>query len=136
MVVGILFQLASLCTFALLFGRVLWKLCMVRHSGAPALGRPEEKKLWILTIATAFSMTVLVIRGIYRAIELLQGWQGYLITREVYFIALDGSLMVAAIGVFNILNPACLIGAPPKVTSSADEDAETWIGLGDANVAR
>jgi hypothetical protein len=136
MVVGILFQLASLCTFALLFGRVLWKLCMVRHNGAPALGRPEEKKLWILAIATAFSMTVLVIRGIYRAIELLQGWQGYLITREVYFIALDGSLMVAAIGVFNILHPAYLIGAPPKVASSADKDTETWIGLGDANVAR
>jgi hypothetical protein len=138
MVAGILFQLVSLCTFALLFGRVLWKLCMVRrHSGALALGRAEEKKLWILTVATAFSMTLLVIRGIYRAIELLQGWQGYLITREVYFIALDGSLMIAAIGVFNILNPAYLIGAPPpKVTLRADKENEIWIGLGDANVAR
>jgi len=136
MVAGILFQLASLCTFALLFGRVLWKLCMVRHSGALTLGRAEEKKLWILTVATAFSMTLLVVRGTYRAIELLQGWQGYLITREVYFIALDGSLMVAAIGVFNILNPAYLIGAPPKVTLRADKEAEIWIALGDANVAR
>jgi hypothetical protein len=97
---------------------------MVRHNGALAPGQPEERKLWILTVATAFSMTLLVVRGIYRAIELLQGWQGYLITREVYFIALDGSLMVAATGVFNILNPAYLIGAPPTVTSRADKEAE------------
>ena len=135
MVAGILFQLASLCTFALLFGRVLWKVYMVHYNGAPTLGRLEEKNLWILAIATTLSMTLLVIRGIYRAVELLQGWQGYLITREVYFIAFDGSLMVAAIGIFNILNPAYLMG-PPKVSSSADDEVETWIGLGDVNMAR
>ena len=136
MVAGILCQLAGLCAFALLFGRVLWKLCTVHHSGALALERAQERKLWILTIATAFSMALLVVRGIYRATELLQGWQGYLITREVYFIALDGSLMVAAIGVFNILNPAFLIGGPPKETLRTGNEAEVWIRLGDADVSR
>jgi len=53
-----------------------------------------------------FSVLVLVIRSIYRSIELIQGWRGYLITHEKYFIALDGITMVLAVGVYNIVQPS------------------------------
>ena len=48
---------------------------------------------------------MIVIRGIYRTIEMLEGWHGYLITTESYFIALDGSMMMLAVVVFNFISP-------------------------------
>jgi hypothetical protein len=49
------------------------------------------------------------VRSIYRTIELLQGWKGYLITHEEYFVALDGAMMVAAVVVFNVVHPGWLL---------------------------
>lgn len=49
---------------------------------------------------------MIYIRSIYRTIELLQGWTGYLITHEIYFIVLDGTMMVLAVGIFNLIHPA------------------------------
>ncbi|TXT10963.1 hypothetical protein VHUM_01714 [Vanrija humicola] len=37
----------------------------------------------LLLAGVAFATLMIVIRGIYRAIELLQGWSGYIITHEV-----------------------------------------------------
>jgi len=74
--------------------------------------------------ALGFSILVIVIRSIYRSIELLQGWSGYLITHERYFIALDGGMMVLAVGVYNIIDPAVLL---PKVTAKeamVDQEGE------------
>jgi hypothetical protein len=59
-----------------------------------------------LLIAMIFSIVLIYIRSIYRTIELLQGWTGYLITHQAYFIALDGSMMVPAVAIFNIIHPA------------------------------
>ena len=50
-------------------------------------------------------------RGVYRGIELVQGWRGYLFTREGYAIALDAAVMVVANAVFVVWNPARLIPA-------------------------
>lgn len=59
--------------------------------------------------AMIFSVLCIYVRSIYRTIELLQGWRGYLITHEKYFIALDGAMMVAAVAVFNIIHPGWLL---------------------------
>lgn len=49
---------------------------------------------------------MIYVRSIYRTIELLQGWTGFLITHEVYFVVLDGAMMVLAVGIFNLFHPA------------------------------
>lgn len=99
MVAGILFQLASILVFVSLFTVVIMRA--LRSRGEILT---QRKIQWVIA-ATVFSVVVIVTRSIYRTIELLQGWSGYLITTERYFIALDGAMMILAVGVFNIARP-------------------------------
>jgi len=99
MVAGILFQLASILVFVGLFTVVIMRALKSRGEVLT-----QTKIKWIIA-ATVLSVMVIVTRSIYRTIELLQGWSGYLITTERYFIALDGAMMVLAVGIFNIARP-------------------------------
>ena len=67
-----------------------------------------------LVLATTFSAACIIIRNFYRAIELSQGWNGYLITHEVYFAVLDGALMALAVGVFNVFFPTRYLSGEPE----------------------
>ena len=71
------------------------------------MARAKEVKL--VAIATSISVLLIFIRSIYPTIELSQGWSGFLITHEGYFIALGGTTMILAIAVFNLLNPGSLL---------------------------
>jgi hypothetical protein len=99
MVAGILFQLASILVFVSLFVVVIFRT--LRTKGEFLTQRRVQ---WIIA-AMVLSVVLIVTRSIYRTIELLQGWSGYLITTQRYFIALDGAVMVGAVGVFNIARP-------------------------------
>ena len=52
---------------------------------------------------------MMVLRGVYRSIELVQGWRGYLITHEGYVIGLDAVPMMIAMGVLANFNPGWLL---------------------------
>lgn len=99
MVAGILFQLASILVFVSLFIVVIFRT--LRSKGEVLTQRRVQ---WIIA-AMVLSVVLIVTRSIYRTIELLQGWSGYLITTQRYFIALDGAMMVGAVGIFNIARP-------------------------------
>lgn len=118
MVGGIVFQLVSIIVFALFFVRVMW-------SARAQVGKAKEVKL--IVAATGISVLLIFIRSIYRTIELSQGWSGFLITHEGYFIALDGTLMILAIAVFNIFNPGLLLSMPlsGQVVDQAQRGVET-----------
>lgn len=64
--------------------------------------------------ATTISVAAILVRSVYRTIELLQGWRGYLITRERYFVALDGTMILVALLVYNVLNPGELLRKADK----------------------
>lgn len=110
MVAGIVFQMASITVFAVLF--VLF-IVRARSSNLP-------RKNYFLLGATAFSTVMIYIRSIYRTIELSQGWRGYLITREPYFIVLDGVMVVLATGVFNVFHPGWFGLSKVPLNSSAE----------------
>ncbi|KAL5358773.1 hypothetical protein BJX96DRAFT_173753 [Aspergillus floccosus] len=55
------------------------------------------------------AVTCMVARGVYRSMELMNGWRGYLFTHEVYTIILDAALMFIASLVLCVWNPASLI---------------------------
>ena len=99
MVAGILFQLLSILVFVALFILVIVRAL---KSKAQAL---KQRRVQLVIAATVFSVALVVARSVYRTIELLQGWTGYLITSEKYFIALDGVMMLSAVGVFNFVRP-------------------------------
>lgn len=102
MVAGILFQLATMVVF------VGFMLDFLRR--AFKMEKPGNTNRVIL--AMSLSILTIFIRSIYRSIELLQGWKGYLITHERYFVALDAAMMVVACGIYNVVDPAVLL---PKV---------------------
>ncbi|KAF2137033.1 uncharacterized protein K452DRAFT_236585 [Aplosporella prunicola CBS 121167] len=104
MVAGIVFQMASITLFCFFFGLFLWR---VRH-------RSLSGRVKTLVAATTLSIVVIYIRSIYRTIELSQGWSGYLITHEEFFIALDGAMMVIAVAAFNFVHPATFLPVPTR----------------------
>lgn len=114
MVAGIVFQLFSITIFVICaadFVRRCIRLRLFQNltgSAVPLFG------------AMILSVVCIYIRSIYRTIELSQGWSGYLITHESYFIALDGAMMIVAVAVFNFLHPGWLL--PTSGLSSSKRD--------------
>ena len=107
MVAGIVFQLFSITIF------MACAADFVRRTVSRGLLARQEKltgsSTVVLFAAMIFSVLCVYARSIYRTIELAQGWSGYLITTERYFLALDGAMMVAAVVVFNVFHPAWLL---------------------------
>lgn len=114
MVVGIVAQLVSTCVFALLLNYAFVK-------GSRQIR--ANRNLTLLSGATLLSIACMIIRGIYRSIELLQGWRGYLITTERYAIVLEGCMMIVAVAIFNIFHPGRLI-AEAKLSMEESPEAE------------
>ncbi|KAJ5267263.1 RTA1-domain-containing protein [Penicillium angulare] len=134
MVAGIIFQLVSISVFvffAVDFLRRAFRMGMlksiIKGPLTPLLG------------ATCLSVLVIYIRSIYRTIELVQGWSGYLITHEIYFVILDGVMMVIAVTVFNVCHPGWLVPSDsifvrPKYQDHVEmSDAETQGLRGDTS---
>ncbi|RBR15527.1 hypothetical protein FVER53590_25993 [Fusarium verticillioides] len=117
MVAGIVFQLASMSLFVGLATDFL-----IRITRRGMLNAGKKSSIPILSAMT-LSLLCIYLRSIYRTIELLQGWTGYLVTHERYFIALDGTMMVIAVGVFNFVHPATFL--PPSLA----EDAGEWLEI-------
>jgi hypothetical protein len=104
MVAGIVFQLISISVFV---------YCTIdfflRIKRVGQLQHFTHGPLATLTGAMVLSVVCIYIRSIYRTVELAQGWTGYLITHESYFIGLDGIMMIIAVGVFNLCHPGWLL---------------------------
>lgn len=109
MVAGIVFQLASITLF------VVCAADFVRRTLRLRLLQSLTGSIIPLLGAMVLSIVCIYIRSIYRTIELSQGWSGYLITRERYFIALDGAMMTIAVGVFNFFHPGWLLPKDEKL---------------------
>ncbi|KAJ5371767.1 hypothetical protein N7517_003773 [Penicillium concentricum] len=105
MVAGIVFQLVSISIF------VVCTIDFVRRVTRLGLLRSAKGSFLILMATMVMSVLCIYIRSIYRTIELAQGWDGYLITHESYFIGLDGVLMVIAVGIFNVFHPGWLLSS-------------------------
>ena len=101
-VAGILFQMASVAVFTVFFGIFCFRV--------KKLNLIISTKKKSLLAVTALSILMVYIRSIYRTIEMLQGWNGYLLNHEVYFVVLDASLMVVCGGIFNVIHPGWFLG--------------------------
>ncbi|CRL17754.1 RTA1 like protein [Penicillium camemberti] len=103
MVAGIVFQLFSITIF------VVCAVDFIRRTMRKRLLQSVNGSVIPLFAAMILSIVCIYIRSIYRTIELVQGWDGYLITHESYFVALDGAMMVVSVAVFNVLHPGWML---------------------------
>ncbi|KIW11355.1 hypothetical protein PV08_10655 [Exophiala spinifera] len=98
MVAGIISQLGVAVVFCFLFAVVV-------HRGATQLRDPGNRKLWHITIAIVTAISMMIMRNVYRSIELLQGWRGYLITHERFVVGLDAVPMTISMATFLVIQP-------------------------------
>ncbi|KAF8068863.1 RTA1-like protein [Lyophyllum atratum] len=116
---GIIFQLIMLTLYCCLAMEYLVRYTQGRPIDAQEDG-PEyfrnrkaamTPKLKIMTLALAFNTLFLVIRAIYRTVEFADGWNGRIISTELYFNILDGAMIVLAIYAFNFAHPGVMLAA-------------------------
>jgi len=113
---GIVFQLCVIIGFLLLAAEYLVRYSRDRplsHKTGFARG-PLDKKLKWMIIAVLFNVTCLFIRAVYRTIELADGWNGRVISTQVYFNVLDGGVVTLAMWTLNIFHPGLLLDLRAK----------------------
>ncbi|KAL4940591.1 hypothetical protein BDV06DRAFT_230253 [Aspergillus oleicola] len=95
---GMIFQIVAMTVFVMCFAVFLKRL----YGALPrsAVRRRDNNTI----LAIIFSLVVIYIRNIFRAVQLIQGFTGYLFTNERFFIALDGAMMFLAVAVFNLVD--------------------------------
>ncbi|GAA5916787.1 hypothetical protein JCM5296_007389 [Sporobolomyces johnsonii] len=120
MLAGIVFQLFSMAVFCCLgldFFRRARKDPL--YSGKHNV---REGRIGLLGFGLTWGSTWILIRCIYRTVELAEGWSGYLITHEPYFCVLDSMAMVLCQAVFCFTWPSwCL---PDFATLSRTTDVK------------
>lgn len=93
------------------------KIRLTHHESLP------RSYTWLL-VAVLISLTMIFVRSIYRTIELIQGWEGYLITHEGFFISLDAATMIIAVSIFNFFDPVFLLWAEDDQLRPTSEENE------------
>ena len=127
MVAGIIAQLVLASVFSVI-------LAIVVSRGAPQI-RKNKPMLRVVGV-TILSAAMMIMRGVYRSIELAEGWRGKLITVEVYVVVLDAVPMIIAMGAFVFTPPAKLLrdqGARLKIDGTLyqpDDDVNKATGSG------
>ncbi|CCD25377.1 phospholipid-translocating ATPase RSB1 NDAI_0F00580 [Naumovozyma dairenensis CBS 421] len=131
-VAGLAIQVASMFFFLLFWFQFLFRiyiqvrfehtntkkitkqLLMIRQSEIDYLYREKFHDLridpdrWVFryfTLAMTAAVLCIFTRCCYRLAELSEGWSGYLITHEWYFIILDALMMTLATTIFTIFHP-------------------------------
>lgn len=70
-----------------------------------------RQRNWITILVGLYLVSILIlIRSIFRLVEYRQGYDGYIMTHEVFMYIFDGLLMWLAMVVMNIYHPAEILG--------------------------
>lgn len=78
----------------------------------------EQKKLMGMFSMLSITTLFVIIRSIYRIVELSDGWNGKIMSTQVYFDVLDGAMLLIALAFSTLLHPGFL---EPKITMSPEE---------------
>ncbi|KAF7314723.1 hypothetical protein MKEN_00946300 [Mycena kentingensis (nom. inval.)] len=121
MLTGIVLQLVTIVGYILCAAEFLYRYFHARPLAKyvherlpPPLNTPLTRRMKLLLLGMALNMLFLLIRAIYRVVELSDGFRGRIARTEVYFTVLDGAMIVLAIFSFNFAHPGPLMyNAPP-----------------------
>ncbi|KAK0460205.1 uncharacterized protein EV420DRAFT_1763121 [Desarmillaria tabescens] len=92
-----------------------------------------DKGLKYMIRALVFNTVCLIVRAIYRTIELADGWDGKVIHTQAYFNIFDGAMVILAIYTLNFAHPGYLIGrGMGRDRAIEDQKSESAIELGTA----
>ncbi|KAF8247465.1 RTA1-domain-containing protein [Wilcoxina mikolae CBS 423.85] len=124
MVAGLASQVFTLSIFILLAGEYAHRVITSGRQLDPMYAhlRGSKKFLGFLA-ALSFATLCIMIRSIYRLIELSQGWGGALISNERYFFVLEGVMVIFAVAALNAFHPGmCLQDAYNASSRNQEKD--------------
>ncbi|GJE86149.1 RTA1 domain-containing protein [Phanerochaete sordida] len=135
MLAGIVFQLVAMLAFSTLAAEYFYRFAKDRpirgkdtstanrDSVATAVNapRPWDKRHKLMALGLTISTTFLIIRGIYRTIELGDGWNGKVLRTEVYFTVFDAAMVAVSTYSLNLLNPGVLLYSRHSVRDSEED---------------
>ncbi|OJJ00730.1 hypothetical protein ASPVEDRAFT_40263 [Aspergillus versicolor CBS 583.65] len=92
----------------------------IRINKAPTLPSREEiaswrrgnitARNWVTLLFALYAVSVLIlVRSVFRLVEFIDGYGGYLMTHEVFIYVFDAVLMVVVMGVLNYWHPCFVI---------------------------
>lgn len=119
MVGGVIVQMAVMVLYSILLAEIVYRFLAKRpvkpfrfrktqppsHINDSDLAPGSIRKGKILIAAMVFSTVLIFIRSVYRTIELLDGWDGPIISNEALFVGLDALMVFLAVAVFNVVHP-------------------------------
>lgn len=127
MIAGVSIQVAVTAPFLALYldynTRRLRQWCQAK---IPKDERPYPK-VEILNGVIGISTLFVLVRCLYRIVEMADGWKGYLAITEVYFDILDALMMTFAIGVFIPFHPGFFLPKDKSSTVSDPEELDTTL---------
>lgn len=85
----------------------------------PAYAHVRANRLFPWLIAAIFASTLLIYtRSIYRVVELAEGWNGKLMTTEIYLLILEALLVFLALACLTFIYPGAVLGKERYVLKS------------------
>ncbi|KAF5388158.1 hypothetical protein D9615_000468 [Tricholomella constricta] len=126
---GLIAQLVSFVSFTCLYILFLYRV----HKRNPEIWRKDQSKAWYndwraLGAVLFISCIGILIRSIFRVIELSEGYQGHLATTESFFYGLDTLPLLIAIVVYTPFWPGRFINNNTNNTSSPQCQEKSQLG--------
>lgn len=112
MVGGIGVQVLMMSIFILAFSYVIWKIRTTpEQEYEPRYAYIRERPMFKFFIpALCVAILFIYTRSIYRLVELSEGWSGYLMTTERFFLVLDGLMVLIATISLTVVYPGFCLG--------------------------
>ncbi|ETW76316.1 lipid-translocating exporter [Heterobasidion irregulare TC 32-1] len=117
MLAGIAIQLVAIVIYMALATEILVRYSLKSPVRDPAGASPwastsvdaMDTRLKLMVSGLGMITIFLLIRSIYRLIELSDGWNGRIISTQVYFNVLDGGMVILATYTLNFFHPGFLL---------------------------
>ncbi|KAH7338430.1 RTA1 like protein-domain-containing protein, partial [Rhizoctonia solani] len=114
---GIVIQLVAVVLYTILAIEFVVRFGLDRAARSVAIGEQRKHAGWMgvprsivwMLVGLAIATLFIIIRSIYRTIELTDGWNGTIISTEKWFNWFDGAPIVVAMFTFNVFHPGCLL---------------------------
>ncbi|KAK3830844.1 MAG: RTA1 like protein-domain-containing protein [Linnemannia elongata] len=126
--VGVSAQGISYCLFTTLLTVAVRRLINERRRTGVAI----QKQSWFgldrdtaVVVGSFYASSLfIIIRSIYRVVEFTQGYQGELISKEIYLFVLDAVPLVLAIGVWAVNWPTVLLD---RITAQVRQETQAYV---------